>query len=229
MNFYDRLRADTSDARDALFAAPVISDCMNGRVGLESYRAFLTEAYHHVSHTVPLLMACGSRLPRRLDWLGEHLVKYINEELGHEKWIRHDIEATGADSASLLAAGPSIPTELMISYAYDTIERGNPLGFFGMVYVLEGTSVSLATRAADIIQRALALPNAAFSYLRSHGVVDMDHIAGFEQIVNRFDRKEDREAVSHAARVFFRLYGDIFNSLPRAAAGESIEQDRDVA
>ena len=34
-----------------------------GRVSRETYGEFLTEAYHHVKHTVPLLMACGSRVP----------------------------------------------------------------------------------------------------------------------------------------------------------------------
>ena len=30
-------------------------------------RRFLDQAYHHVKHTVPLLMACGSRVPERLE------------------------------------------------------------------------------------------------------------------------------------------------------------------
>ena len=37
----------------------------------------------------------------------------------------------------------------MVAYAYDTVQRRNPVGFFGMVYVLEGTSVALALSAAD--------------------------------------------------------------------------------
>jgi hypothetical protein len=54
---------------------------------------------------------------------------------------------------------PGHATEVMVAYAYDTIARGNPLGFFGMVHVLEGTSVSLALLAADNIQKPLALPD----------------------------------------------------------------------
>ena len=47
-----------------------------------------------------------------------------------------------------VAARRRVATELMVAYAYDTIARGNPVGFFGMVHVLEGTSVSrVATRA----------------------------------------------------------------------------------
>ena len=62
----------------------------------------------------------------------------------------------------------------MVSYAYDTIQRGNPVGFFGMVLVLEGTSVALATRAANSIQTSLDLPRNAFSYLLSHGDLDIE-------------------------------------------------------
>jgi hypothetical protein len=110
---------------------------------------------------------------------------------------------------------PDLATEIMVSYAYDTVMRRNPVGFFGMVYVLEGTSVAIATEAAEVIERQLCLPRSAFSYLRSHGSVDIKHIGDYERIVNRLEHEQDRAAVLHAARVFFRLYGDIFRNLPR--------------
>jgi heme oxygenase len=82
------------------------------------------------------------------------------------------------------------------------------------VYVLEGTSVSLALMAADAIQSALALPNAAFSYLRSHGTLDLEHTDHFESLMGSIDRPEDQRAIVHAAQMFFRLYGDVFRGLP---------------
>ena len=69
MTFSAELRSATAAEREHLLSAPVIADCLAGRVGRDSYRGFLTEAYHHVKHTVPLLMACGARLPERLEWL----------------------------------------------------------------------------------------------------------------------------------------------------------------
>jgi len=218
MTFYQQLIDSTANDREAMLRTPVIVDCLNGRVGMDTYVAFLTEAYHHVRHTVPLLMACGARLPERLDWLQSAVIEYIDEEHGHEKWILNDIRACGAVSDQIAKSRPGLATELMVSYAYDTVMRGNPVGFFGMVYVLEGTSVAIATEAAEIIQRELGLPRAAFSYLRSHGSVDIKHIGDYERIVNRLDSDADREAVIHAARVFFKLYRDIFLGLPRADA-----------
>jgi hypothetical protein len=115
-----------------------------------------------VRHTTPLLMLLGGRLPDRLGWLREAVAEYIEEEIGHEEWILNDIAAAGGDAEAVRASRPELPAEVMVAYAYDLINRGNPAGFFGMVFVLEGTSVALALTAADRIQQALGLPNKAF-------------------------------------------------------------------
>lgn len=229
MSYFEFMESATADSRDRLLRAEVIADCLAGRVSLETYTAFLCQAYHHVSHTVPLLMACGARLQQRLAWLLPYVVSYIDEEFGHELWIANDIQAAGGDAERLLAAGPNASTELMVSYAYDTIARRNPVGFFGMVYVLEGTSVAIASYAADIIQCELGLPDSAFTYLRSHGAIDLEHMQHFREIVDGLESDEDRAALVHGAQMFFRLYGDVFDELPRAIPGSTGSIDREVA
>lgn len=218
MTFYDRLRQDTETERQALLAAPLIQRCLgNGHFTREEYIAFLTEAFHHVRHTVPLLMAVGSRLPPEKESFRTAVAEYIEEEIGHQEWILNDIAACGADAEAVRHGQPRAATELMVAYAYDTVMRRNPMAFFGMVFVLEGTSVSLATRAAQIIQQRLGLPGQAFSYLRSHGSLDQEHLMFFEKLMNTVEDPRDRDDIVHAARRFFRLYGDIFRSLDTAA------------
>lgn len=217
MSFYESLLEQTAAERDYLLSAPIIRQAMSGDVTLESYVAFLGQAYHHVKHTVPLLMACGARLPERLEWLRSAVAEYIEEENGHEKWILNDIRVCGGDPDAVRHAAPSLPTELMVAYVYDRIARDNPVSFFGMVNVLEGTSVALASRAAGIIQDRLGLPAQAFSYLNSHGSLDLEHIELFKNLMNRLDDAADKAAVVHTARVVYRLYGDIFRSLAGTA------------
>ncbi|HXH64036.1 MAG TPA: iron-containing redox enzyme family protein [Mariprofundaceae bacterium] len=217
MAFYDQLLAQTESERNELLGIPFIRRGMAGELGRDSYVAFLTQAYHHVKHTTPLLMACGGRLPERLEWLRAAVGEYIEEEMGHQEWILNDIRACGGDAEAVRHGMPDIPTELMVAYAYDTIHRRNPVGFFGMVLVLEGTSVALATQAAGVIKATLNLPDNAFSYLRSHGSLDVSHVGFYEGLMNRLEHEEDRQAVIHAARVFYKLYGDIFRSLPMVA------------
>jgi pyrroloquinoline quinone (PQQ) biosynthesis protein C len=217
MKFHDRLLASTAEERAALVATPIIQATLRGEVSPASYLAFLTEAYHHVRHTASLLAACKAALPERLAWLAPELDHYIAEETGHDQWILDDIAACGGDAQAVRRGRPQPATELMVAYAYDTIARGNPVGFFGMVLVLEGTSVALALHAADRIQQALRLPDGAFSYLRSHGELDREHTAHFAQLMDLLDDPADQQAVIHAARMFYRLYGEVFRGLPLPA------------
>jgi pyrroloquinoline quinone (PQQ) biosynthesis protein C len=223
MSFYALLNQQTESERARLTSAPIILDCLAGRVTCTQYVAFLTEAYHHVKHTVPLLMGCGARLPERLEWLRAAVGEYIAEETGHQEWILSDIAACGADAEAVRRGTPGFATDLMVAYAWDTVQRRNPVGFFGMVQVLEGTSIALATRAAEIIQRTLGLPDRAFGYLRSHGALDRDHIKLFAGLMDRLADADDQAAVVHTARVMYRLYGDVFRSLPAARTTEALD------
>ncbi|MGD8525302.1 MAG: iron-containing redox enzyme family protein [Thioalkalispiraceae bacterium] len=223
MNFYDELQAATEQQRAELLEIPFLQAGAAGNITLDSYIAFLTQAYHHVKHTTPLLMACGSRLPERVEWLREAIGEYIEEEMGHQEWILNDIKACGADAEAVRRGQPAITTELMVSYAYDTIARNNPASFFGMVLVLEGTSIELATRAAENLQQSLGLPKQAFSYLLSHGSLDIEHVDFFKSLMNKIEDEDDKRAIIHCAKVMYRLYGDIFRGLPLQLNGEKYE------
>ncbi len=213
MSFFETLQEETRAEREQLLSAPIIVNALQGKITLEEYAAFLSQAYHHVKHTVPLLMAVGSRLGEENEWLREAVAEYIEEELGHQEWILNDIAACGFDKEAVRNSRPAFATELMVSYAYDTVQRINPLGFFGMVHVLEGTSISVADQAADIIRAALNLPKKAFSYLYSHGSLDIEHVKFFESLMNRIEDPAEQAQIIHSAKAFYRLYGDIFRSL----------------
>ena len=213
-DFFDRLVAETETERNELLSIPFIRHGGKGELSLESYQAFLAQAYHHVRHTTPLLMACGSRVPPDKEWLRDAMAEYVEEEVGHQEWILNDINACGGDAEQVRNETPGMAAELMVAYAYHTVDRGNPVGFLGMVLVLEGTSIQLATNAAQAIQDSLHLPANAFSYLSSHGSLDIKHMEFYESLVNRLDDESDRQAVIHVANMMYRLYGDVFRSLP---------------
>jgi pyrroloquinoline quinone (PQQ) biosynthesis protein C len=213
MSFHDTLLAATRDERADLLAVPFIRDGAAGRLTRDDYVAFLTEAYHHVKHTLPLLMACGARLPARLEWLRREMTEYVKEETGHQDWILDDIAACGADADAVRDGEPGFAAEMMVSYAYDVIARGNPAGFLGMVLVLEGTSTTVACQAAESLARSLQLPRDAFTYLNSHGELDIGHMDFYATLVNRLADPEDQAAIVRAAKRFYRLYGDVFRGL----------------
>lgn len=218
MNFYDQLLAATESERNTLMRLPLITQGGAGNISLQTYIAFLTQAYHHVKHTTPLLMACGGRLSGQYEWLRTAIGEYIEEEMGHQEWVLNDIETSGGNKEAVRNSAnantsPSQATELMVAYAYDMIYRVNPVGFFGMVLVLEGTSTSVATQAGEQLMTSLNLPKKAFSYLLSHGSLDISHVSFYESLMNQITDAKDQAMVIHAAKMFYKLYGDIFRDI----------------
>ncbi len=212
--FFNQLMAETEPERVVFQQIENLQKGSQGDISLMTYQAYLTEAYHHVKHTIPLLMACGGRLSAENEWLRNAVAEYIKEELGHQEWILNDLTATGANAEAIRYGKPYPETELMIAYAYYIIDRLNPIGFFGMVLVLEGTSIALATHAAKNIQQNLKLPDTAFSYLSSHGALDIEHLEFYQDLMNKITDKTDQQAIIDAAKMFYQLYGNIFRALP---------------
>lgn len=207
--FFDRLVAETREAQARFAMTPQLIAGLTGRISVHDYIAYLTQAYHHVRHTVPLMQEARARLGD-LPVLVRALDEYIEEETGHEEWILDDIAAAGGNRAGAAASAPSPATRAMVNHAYNTIREGNPAAFFGMVYVLEGTSIAMASHGAGAVQASLGLPEGAFHYLTSHGALDQDHMLFFERLMNRIDDPSDQTAIIAMARAMFDLFGGLF-------------------
>lgn len=102
----------------------------------------------------------------------------------------------------------------MVSYLYHNIDRHNPLALFGMVWVLEGTSVGIGGQMAEKIQSTLSLPPSAMTYLISHSVLDQDHLQFFESLMNKITKVEDQQVIIDSAKMVFALYGQMLRLLP---------------
>ncbi len=215
--FFNRLVEDTREAQARFALTPQLQAGLTGRISRADYVAYLTQAFHHVRHTVPLMQEARTRLGHR-PVLVDALDEYILEETGHEEWILDDIAAAGGDRALAAASEPAPATKAMVDHAYLTIREGDPAAFFGMVYVLEGTSIALASHGASAVQAALGLPDGAFRYLTSHGAIDQDHMVFFEKLMNRVDQEDDRRAIVEMAKDIFRLFGGMFASIELEAA-----------
>ncbi len=212
MLFYDRLVSETESERNGFTSIPLIREAIRSGASRELYVDFLTQAYHHVKHTFPLLAFAAARTHDEA--YQDALVEYMEEERGHEKWILNDIEAMGGSAAAVRDGVPGIACQVMVGYTYYAIEWISPYAMLGSVHVLEGMSTLLADKAANAIQRSLAHGGEdGFSYLRSHGALDIEHVAFFKQLANSITDAKTQNIVIDASKVFYRLYGDIYHEL----------------
>jgi pyrroloquinoline quinone (PQQ) biosynthesis protein C len=212
---------ETTREREAFFSIPLNIDAAQGRVTRETYLAYLGQAYHHVKNTLPLLMLMGSRIPKEKEWIRRELVEYIAEETGHDDWILADIKNAGGDPEAVRNARPCLAVELMNAFNYDMITRQNPLGYFGMIVVLEGISVGLGTSVAQILQKSLGLGKECFTYFESHGDLDIEHTKFIANILNKITDAKDQEDIIHATKVIYQLDSDMLRSLPHNYAKQA--------
>jgi pyrroloquinoline quinone (PQQ) biosynthesis protein C len=161
---------------------------------------------------VPLLTLARSRLAHQ-PVLAAALDAYIEEESGHEQWVLADIGVAGGDPRAVAEGEPHPATARMVRRAYEEVGQGNPVSMFGMVFVLEGTSVALASRGAAAIQASLGLPDAAFTYLTSHGALDQEHLRFFAGLMDSITDVADQQAIVAMAREMFCLFADLFRSI----------------
>jgi acyl-CoA synthetase (AMP-forming)/AMP-acid ligase II/pyrroloquinoline quinone (PQQ) biosynthesis protein C len=218
--FFDRLVADTASGQLHLASVPQLRAGLAGEINRDTYTAYLAQAYHHVCHTVPLMQEARARLSHKAALVAA-LDDYIEEETGHEHWILSDIDAAGGSGKAVANSAPNPATKAMVDHAYHVIRSGNPAAFFGMVYVLEGTSIALASNGAEAVQTSLGLPPEAFTYLTSHGALDQDHMNFFEKLMNQIDDPEDQQAITAMAHDIFRLFAGVFASIPMEALDEA--------
>jgi pyrroloquinoline quinone (PQQ) biosynthesis protein C len=212
MSFYDRLVCETAVEREEFLAIPLVRHAVQAGASRALYLRFLAEAYHHVKHTFPLLALAASRTND--ERLQDAMVEYMEEERGHEKWILDDIRALGGDAEAVQAGDGSPACRIMVAYSYYAVERVSPYALLGSVHVLEGMSALLAGRLADALRMSLKLDGEdGFSYLRSHGLLDVDHVAFFRELVDGFEEAPTQRIIIDSSRIFYRLYGAIFRDL----------------
>ncbi|MGE5506691.1 MAG: TenA family transcriptional regulator [Actinomycetota bacterium] len=216
MSFTQALTQATEADRNRFLSIPVIAGALADGVDRPLYLAFLNSAYHHVRYTVPLLEAALAACGPGDTVLAEGLRDYVREETGHDEWILDDIAALGGDAEAVRRARPPLPVRAMVAMAFHLIAEEGPYSLLGMVHVLEGMSVALAHRAAQSIRARLG-SEAGFSYLTSHGSLDIGHVEGFCRLIEAVDSPARRAVVIAAARDFYQLYGDVFRALAPAA------------
>ena len=190
MTFYDILASQTARERERFLSIPLVQQAVHSGGPRPLYLAFLEQAYHHVKHTFAELALAASRTTD--ERYQEALVEYMEEERGHEKWILDDIRALGGDAERVRTGQPGAACAIMVGYTYYAIEHISPYAMLGSVHVLEGMSVMLADMLADAVKSSLGVKGEeGFSYLRSHGSLDIEHVAFFRDTCRWFRRQGD--------------------------------------
>jgi pyrroloquinoline quinone (PQQ) biosynthesis protein C len=213
MRPFDRLAAETAAARREFVALPLIQHVLANGAPEDLYVDFLGQAYHHVKCTAPLLARAASRCGAADRRYQSALFDYVAEERGHEQWILEDIAALGADAEAVRNGSPRLPCKIMVGHAFFLVDHVSPYGLLGMIHVLEGMAVALASNAVQALRRTVATAgDAGFKYLITHSDLDVGHARFFEQLIDDIDPAH-LPLVIECTRDFYVLYSNLFHDL----------------
>lgn len=217
MTAYQTLIEETAGARQQFTELALIQEVLQHGASKALYLDFLGQAYHHVKNTAPLLGLAASRCAAADFLYQSALFEYLEEERGHELWILEDIQALGGDAETVSREKPRLPCKVMIGHAYYLVDRVSPYGLLGMVHVLEGMAVALASKAVSALRTSISSTAVdGFKYLTTHSDLDVHHTEFFENLINRIEPAH-LPLVIETATDFYKLYGDIFRDLESRA------------
>ncbi len=214
--FFERLEREIAPAKQRFFETRLVREFMAGTVPLEAYKGYLRETYHFTRHTPRFLAAAAVRFGYHLDKARRRFLKHCLEEFGHDQFALDDLAALGENPEEVRASEPLPATRAMVAFHYHMAEHENPLGMFGMIYVLENLGQNEGGVAARRIVEGLGIPESAATFLLRHAELDVAHVREAKRaILETVNTPEDEAAVIYSAKAAFELYAFMFESIWR--------------
>jgi pyrroloquinoline quinone (PQQ) biosynthesis protein C len=212
--FFADLVVRTDEARRAFETHPVVLDAVAKGLSLERYRTLLLELYHVVWHFNPVCAAGASRIGDEHKQVRYFLYEHMQEESGHEQWVRNDLEAVGVAPATTEAHQPSAHTRTLVGYNYWAADRHHPCSVLGMLYTLEVIASVYGGPFASAIKEALLLEGErGVSFINSHATMDAEHMADLRKILNTLDDPAACEAIVESTLVNFHHFTRIIEQV----------------
>jgi hypothetical protein len=211
--FQDRLASAAARCVGSLTSLPSVADTLAGRITMTGYLAFLTETYHHIRHTVPLLRLARARTTASDERLRRALHQQFVEAWGYDSLLLRDIAECRGDAHAVRLGRPAPATRRLVEYAYDYVETHNPMGVFGMVYALEATRACLAAPAARVITVALNVGPEGLRYLSARAEAGQENLMVLERLMEQVDDLSDQAAIAEVTQTMFGLLADFLQGL----------------
>lgn len=154
----------------------------------------LKVSYQVIRASVPLLELARDQALLRAETdpvaegLARYLTRHVEEERGHDEWLRDDLGILGVSARELDDAVPSPHVAGMVGAQHFWARHTHPVSTLGYLAVLEGEPPE-ESFFVDVARRT-GLPEAAFSTLRYHARVDREHWQDLLDLVDALPLEE---------------------------------------
>ncbi len=213
-NFFVDLVSTTDEARRGFEGHPVALDAVANGLSVDRYRRLLLELYQVVWHFNPVCAAAASRIGDEHREIRYFLYRHMEEEAGHEEWVRNDLLVMGVSVPALAEHQPATSTLAMVGYNYWSADRRHPCAVLGMMYALEVIASVYGGLLATAVRDSLLLESdRGTSFISAHATMDAKHMVDLRLILNTLTEPAAHSAVIESATVNFDLVTRIFAAI----------------
>jgi pyrroloquinoline quinone (PQQ) biosynthesis protein C len=208
----DVLDGLVGETAQALIADPLYGRLYDGTASRELYLSFLERTYQYVLYTPRQLDDAVRVLADSPDPVHQEFrakfAHHSEEEAGHDLWLLDDIKALGGDVEAARRQKPTYAVQLYIVSLKTVLASPYPMGVLGFGYLLEGLAEKIGPGMADNLKRVSKIPSIAkaVSFVESHGVADVGHMAESRAAFRRITSDDDKAAIVLSARLTAAQY-----------------------
>lgn len=222
-----RLKVAFAEILQEFMASAPIGRLMSGELGVEHYKAFLRETYFYTRED-PQMQAWATAWFRGS---GRGMVKpflrHAMSEIGHDHLALADLEALGADVASVVREYPLPATSAFIAFPFWSTQFRNPVSYLGYLYFLEAMPVA----SGGLIIKGLGdigVPASAMTFIRDHTTIDVAHVKLMDGYIDGLVRDErDFTDVLYAMSATATLYAGMLEAAFRSVDGSGVRHLED--
>lgn len=182
----------------------------------------LVETYHYIRHSVPLMEVAAKHCATSHPKTAEYYLHHCDEEKDHDIWLLEDLATIGLEADAIKKSLPERSTLGMVASQYYLIERVNPAGLLGYMYILEGMTPK-PEMVAEYARRA-GLPEGALRTILEHSELDPHHIADMREalLVDELS-DEDKDLITANARYTVEFLTDMYRDLEKASSSAAAQ------
>jgi len=216
-------RIDEKVAKRAMLSHPFYQAWTEGRLPLDTLRAYARQYFHHVEAfpraVSAVHSACPDRDGRRM--LAENLTEEEGVEAGKQDhanlWLMFAV-GLGESEDGIRAQGLNPETEALIG-TFRTLSRRSYASGLGALYAYESQFPAVATAKIDgLIDRYGISDEPTLRFFRVHQDADVEHSAVCRALLDRLPADEREEAIAAGEE----LAGALWNFLSGVEARETV-------
>jgi len=187
---------------------PVARELREGEISENDYVFYLKQAMSYVELSPERLYFAGSRLVGRYPGLARAMMQKADEETGHDTWAFRDMRALGRRPQEIRQIPLCDATRALSHWSSFVAEKGNPVGFFGIAFVLEYLAPARGHRIARNLRARSTIPGitSAIRFIAGHAEADTGHVKAIVEAIRIVERQSDIDAILHSARVTSETY-----------------------